>query len=807
VKEFFCTLCAIFVITLGVGALSSVQAQTPSATPDPFAVQLTSSPNSSFASFAGDITANGRFVVLESNGNIATQNSASRNNADGNREIFLFDYAQRRIFQITNTRNVPRPETSPSPTPNPSPTPADPSRVQIEISNNRPVISNAPALNAQSKRVYTIIFSSNAPDPGNFDGTDTGGALAADGNQELWVYEIPAVDDINLSSGADVALVDLTAGTFSRITNTPASRVPSPGGTGVLPFVADDNRDATISDDGNILAFVSTRNLVLSVGNTDGNPELFLFNRVTALFTQVTNTLDVVDSQGRFVYSVFNENPSLSAGGSVLAFVSNANLAGNNNDDGNGHGNAEIYVADYNGASVSNLRQVTRTKADASNATVNIFSLGRRLSRDGSVLAFESLADDPKANGSNKPFLAIFVYNLSSDTFTQVAPRALSSPGDIIHFPTFTDYNGALSPSTLVFASALNFRADGTFPTQAQDSEGLNPSRVTQVFATQIPATSSNTFTRLTKNPQGQSFGGIRPLASDSRRRIAFSLGGIELGGGNPDFSTEVFYLLSPPVTTESAEGLSFFTGASNIPVPAPSPVTVLGLAPGELSIVRAAVALAPSNQSSTDGSETMRTPALPVELNGVSLSVNGGAAGLYFVGSSPKQINFVMPVGLSASSTPATVIINNSGTALRGSLLIVASQPDIFTTTNDADGRAIVTNVTNPMIRSGEPFSVMSLDKDGNLVPTVLEISLTGVRNATTSQVKVTVATTDITGGDSILFVGPNKEMLGFDLINFKLPASLAGAGDVPIIVTITSGSSTFMSRPASTAPHISIN
>jgi hypothetical protein len=33
----------------------------------------------------------------------------TRNNADGNREIFLLDYAQRRIFQITNTKNVPNP--------------------------------------------------------------------------------------------------------------------------------------------------------------------------------------------------------------------------------------------------------------------------------------------------------------------------------------------------------------------------------------------------------------------------------------------------------------------------------------------------------------------------------------------------------------------------------------------------------------------------------------------------------------------------------------------------------------------------
>src|SRR5204863_6681374 len=131
------------VLTLICGAFSIIVAQTSSPTPDPFAIQLSSSPNASFSSFAGDMTGNGRFVVFESNGDVATEKTASRNNADGNREIFLGDYAQRRIFQITNTKNVPLPAASPSPRPSPSPTPppspspADLTQVQVEISNNR----------------------------------------------------------------------------------------------------------------------------------------------------------------------------------------------------------------------------------------------------------------------------------------------------------------------------------------------------------------------------------------------------------------------------------------------------------------------------------------------------------------------------------------------------------------------------------------------------------------------------------------------------------------------------------------------
>ncbi|HYN23545.1 MAG TPA: hypothetical protein VES69_00720, partial [Pyrinomonadaceae bacterium] len=156
-------------------------AQTPSATPDPFLIQLTSSPGG-FRTTANDITANGRLVVFESNGDLATDRSEARNNSDGNREIFIADYVQRRIFQITNTKNVPKPSASPTPTPTPTPspaptptptpgpTPADPAQIQIEISNNRPMISLEPAPNASNQRVYTIVFSSNAPDPSNLTG-------------------------------------------------------------------------------------------------------------------------------------------------------------------------------------------------------------------------------------------------------------------------------------------------------------------------------------------------------------------------------------------------------------------------------------------------------------------------------------------------------------------------------------------------------------------------------------------------------------------------------------------------------------
>src|SRR5258708_32684113 len=167
---------------LVAGALSSAQAPANS-TPDLFVTQVT---HSNRDSFAGDTSANGRFVVVESNGDIATEKTANRNNQDGNREIFLYDYAQRRIFQLTDTRSVLNPPGSPSPTPSPSPSPSvSPSptatptatpialrNVAIEIRNNRPMISLEPAL-VSGQRTYTIVFSSTPPaTPSSFNATN-----------------------------------------------------------------------------------------------------------------------------------------------------------------------------------------------------------------------------------------------------------------------------------------------------------------------------------------------------------------------------------------------------------------------------------------------------------------------------------------------------------------------------------------------------------------------------------------------------------------------------------------------------------
>jgi hypothetical protein len=164
-----------FAILFLLGNLTTVPAQV-----DSVIGQVTSSLSESFVSgMSGD----GRFVVFESNANVATENPR---NADGNREVFLFDYAQSRIFQITNTKSLLKDQTM-----NPIF-----SNTKVEIVNVRPVISNG----ADNDGFRWIAFSSNATtstpaapnatNPGNFDansfnvtmGDTTTNPLTSDGN-------------------------------------------------------------------------------------------------------------------------------------------------------------------------------------------------------------------------------------------------------------------------------------------------------------------------------------------------------------------------------------------------------------------------------------------------------------------------------------------------------------------------------------------------------------------------------------------------------------------------------------------------
>ncbi|HEX8649948.1 MAG TPA: hypothetical protein VF708_03845 [Pyrinomonadaceae bacterium] len=780
-KQVFRLSVAIIALIL-MGYAGSAFGQTPTPSVDPFIAQLSSSSQNSFA---GGVSGDGRFIVIESTGDIGTKEpglSLNPSNADGNREIFLVDFAQRRIFQITNTKSALKDANGST---------TDRNNIRVEVSNNKPVISTDGRW---------IAFGSNATvsgtnlNPGNFDGNAQSAALTSDGNTEIFLYQVPATTPVDLASGIEAPFVNLSTGAFTRVTNTPASRPPQEGTANTSPFVADDNRNPSLNDNGSLVAFTSTRDIIPG-HNAESipNPEVFIYNRTGNSFTQVTET------QGMFF---FNENPTLSGppppANTVVSFISNANIPGSNNPENN----AEIYFASFNGSAVTGITQVTRTTPSSATPIVNLMSPGsRRLTRNGNFITFESTAN-LAGDGAIQSGFAIFVYNIAANTFTQVGPRSQTGQTDLlIRFPTFTADN-----STLIFTSTLNLDVNGA----VASSGGLNPDRRVQLFSTPIPVSGTPVrLTRLTNTPANAVQGQItlQSFASNTQERVVFTLTGAELGGGNSDRSTEAFYLLARSGTNTTAT-VSFFTGASRRPVvspsPAPTPPAVAGLAPGMLGIITSSVALAPSNQNAT-GASNRRTPPLPIELNGVSVSVNGAAAGLYFVGNSPSEIMFVVPIGLAPNSGATDtypVVINNNGTIIRSTLRILPAQPDLFSTSGGAGGRAIIFNVTNPMFELAEPPGGFPVTTGG--MPTVLRIVLTGVRGVAAANVTVRIGSTTLTGA-AIKSVA-SRDMPGFDQIDVQLPSSAAHSCNVPVIVSVTVNGVTFTSRPADSAPVTSI-
>ncbi len=801
--------------------LSSVSAQA-----DSVIGQITSSAQESFA---GGISGDGRLVVFESTGNVATENPR---NADGNREIFVFDYAQRRIFQITDTRSLLTDITKP----------VDNTNIKVAIVNLRPVISNDGRWIAFSSNANSLAQPIANLTPGSFDAntlTDSAGnnALTQDANTELWLYQIPAVTPVNLSSGSEIQLTDLSAGTFVRVTNTTPSRLPTAGSATAGPVVADDNREASINDNGNYVAFVSNRDLVTG-GNAspNNNDEIFTYVRNTNTIAQVTRT-----TRGTISAPTYNQNPTVSGNGLRVAFLSNAEnpvigMSGGSNADGN----VEIFYTDLNasGNPVATTpsatvigRQVTTTTRTNPGDLVNILDYGRRMSRDGRYIAFDSYAD-LAGGGANQASFALYLFDTTTNTFRQIGPRSdadtAATGGDISHFPGFTDYDSSSgAPQTLVFESRLNFTPAGTIPATAADGLNSDAARPVQIYSYPLNVASSTaTFTRLTKFPAPSGFLGLtQPITSNSLNRMAFNLAFTEVGTGNTDLQTEVFYFLLPVVTTTSTASFNFATGASRLsvsstpsptttptPTPTPSvtptpqtPSAVLGVSPGMLTFVNFASGSTPTVTAQTAVGSLQRSFTLPIELSGVTVTINGAAAGIKSV--SQNEILFVVPPGLPtvAAGTAYPIVINNNGTVFRGTITVVPARPDIFTNlpTPGPGGRARVFNATNRVL-TGEPITITTVRiRGGRRVPTVLRVFLTGVGGVPNTAITIRVGNRDITGAT---VSAPVLREPGVYSIDFTLPVELRGAGDVPVIVTVNAGGTIFQSRPADTAPRFRI-
>jgi uncharacterized protein (TIGR03437 family) len=205
------------------------------------------------------------------------------------------------------------------------------------------------------------------------------------------------------------------------------------------------------------------------------------------------------------------------------------------------------------------------------------------------------------------------------------------------------------------------------------------------------------------------------------------------------------------------------------------------GFAPGMILTVFGA-GLAPSTWSASN-------VPLPDQLAGVSVTIDGIAAPLYY--ASPSQLNIQVPYGISAGLRVPLVVSNNGQTA-SATFSLNSAAPGIFT---DQTGALVP-------VKSAAPGQVISLYMTG--AGAVTPSITTGAAPATGTAVislPVPVQGAQVTIGSEnapIQFIGIPVGLVGVVQINFLVPStaatgpqsvfvSIGGVPSVPATLTIT--------------------
>lgn len=187
----------------------------------------------------------------------------------------------------------------------------------------------------------------------------------------------------------------------------------------------------------------------------------------------------------------------------------------------------------------------------------------------------------------------------------------------------------------------------------------------------------------------------------------------------------------------------------------------------------------------------------LPTTLGGVSVRVRDNAgterlAPLFFV--STGQINLLLPTG--ASSGLATLTVTNaSGTVATGTLNIAAVAPGLFTVASNGSGFPAALALRVKPDQSTTFTLVAQFDTAQNrfvAVPidfgeandrTFLILYGTGVRGRSDlSNVRVRIGGIEAPTS----YAGPVGGLAGLDQINVELPRSLAGRGEVDVVLLV---------------------
>lgn len=250
------------------------------------------------------------------------------------------------------------------------------------------------------------------------------------------------------------------------------------------------NDRPAINADGTRIAFRS--NSDITGANPDQNSEIFLFDTNTMMFMQITDTA-----------GSSNLDPAINVDGTRIAFESNHDITGGNND-----GNVEIFLSDL---STMTITQITDTLGGG-----DFSNRGPTINADGTRIAFESNRDLTGTGSNADANIEVFLFDTSTMTTTQVTV-------------TTGSINPFLGPAINPDGTLIAFSSD-------RDLTGGNPDLNAEIFL-------YNTNTLAVKqvtNTLGFN-GNLDPAINSSGSAIVFNSDRDIFPGGNPDNNFEIF--------------------------------------------------------------------------------------------------------------------------------------------------------------------------------------------------------------------------------------------------------------------------
>lgn len=190
-------------------------------------------------------------------------------------------------------------------------------------------------------------------------------------------------------------------------------------------------------------------------------------------------------------------------------------------------------------------------------------------------------------------------------------------------------------------------------------------------------------------------------------------------------------------------------------------------------------------------------TSPLPTTLGGVQVQIRDSAgvtrtAPLFYV--SPAQISFQNPSGISAGAATITVLLNGNSVG-QGTMVVEQVTPGLFAANANGQGIAVAialrvkadgSQVAEPLLQLNQTtnrYEALPLSIGEPSDQLFLLAFGTGFRNRS-SLANVTAAI----GGTNaeVTYAGAQGSLIGLDQANIRIPSTLAGRGDVNVVLTV---------------------